>query len=139
MSDVKATDPAFASNCFGCSPTNPKGLQLTFYQQGEETYSAINLSKHYESYAGTVHGGIASLIMDEVIVQSALKQTGVYAVTANLKLRYLTPMKVETAYLCKARVERRGTSSRIKGFAEIIDEHGAVVASAEGAFLLMAE
>ena len=84
-------------------------------------------------------GGIASLIMDEVIVQAALKRTGVYAVTANLKLRYLTPMKVETDYLCKARIERRGTSSRIKGFAEIIDMDDAVVASAEGTFLLLPE
>ena len=72
-----------------------------------------------------------------MIVQAALQQTGVYAVTASLKLRYPIPMKVETAYLCKARIARRGESSRFKGYAEIIDEQGAVVASAEGTFLLM--
>ena len=137
MSTGQATDPDFAPNCFGCSTTNPKGLQLTFSHQGEETHSAIHLSAHYESYAGIVHGGIASVIMDEVIVQAALHQTGAYAVTANLKLRYPIPMKVETAYTCKARIVRRGESSRVKGSAEIVDAAGAVVASAEGTFLLM--
>ena len=52
-------------NCFMCSPTNPKGLHLSFYEDGDDVVTRWIPSRDYEGWKGVIHGGIQATIIDE--------------------------------------------------------------------------
>ena len=56
------------NNCFGCSQTNPHGLQLTFMHVShsgvEGRYTA---PEHQCGAPGIVHGGLQAALLDEAI------------------------------------------------------------------------
>lgn len=54
-------------NCFACGTTNPIGLNLNFYREGEYVCSDITLDKNYEGWENMAHGGIVSALLDEVM------------------------------------------------------------------------
>ena len=43
-------------NCFGCCPTNPIGLQMRFYEDGEDIVSIWHPNLRYQSWINTIHG-----------------------------------------------------------------------------------
>lgn len=75
-------------DCFGCSPDNPIGLQMTFTEEGDEIVSRWKPSRHYQSWVNTMHGGILTALCDEAggwIVMRRMKTTGM---TTRLEMRY---------------------------------------------------
>ena len=53
-------------NCFGCSSNNEQGLQMEFYEDGEFVVSYWEPKQHFAGYGNILHGGIQSLILDEI-------------------------------------------------------------------------
>ena len=53
-------------NCFGCSPDNPIGLHLEFYEDGDYIVSTWHPQHNYQGWVNTMHGGILSTLIDEV-------------------------------------------------------------------------
>ena len=53
-------------NCFGCAPTNPFGLKMEFYEDGDDIVSMWNPGDNYQGWLHTLHGGIQASIMDEI-------------------------------------------------------------------------
>ena len=45
-------------NCFGCSPDNPLGLHLEFYEDGDYIVSTWHPEHNYQGWVDTMHGGI---------------------------------------------------------------------------------
>ena len=81
-------------NCFGCSPDNQSGLQLTFYEDDDELVSLWNPKSFFQGYHNVLHGGIQASLMDEIaswVIYVKLKTTGF---TSNLNVRYLKPVNV---------------------------------------------
>ncbi len=79
-------------NCFGCSPDNPIGLKMDFYEQGDEIVCRWTPTTEYQGYKGVLHGGIQATLMDEIaswLVQIKLKTAGV---TSKLETRYKKPV-----------------------------------------------
>ena len=67
-------------NCFGCSPSNEFGLQMEFYDEGDETVCEWEPKPHFQGYGNILHGGIISTMMDEIAswyVFTKLKTAGV--------------------------------------------------------------
>lgn len=82
-------------NCFACSPFNESGLQLEFWEDGDEIVTKWNPSKTYEGWVGVLHGGIQATLMDEVagwVVMIKLKTAGL---TSEMNMQYLKPVKVK--------------------------------------------
>lgn len=75
-------------NCFGCSPNNPFGLHLTFYEDGDDIVSTWQPANAYQGWINTIHGGILSTLIDEVCgwVVTRKKQTSGF--TANLNVKF---------------------------------------------------
>ena len=48
-------------NCFGCSPNNPIGLHLEFYEDGDYIVSTWHPEHNYQGWVDTMHGGILSM------------------------------------------------------------------------------
>ena len=79
-------------NCFGCSPKNPIGLRMDFYEDGDEVICRWKPTKDYQGYNGVLHGGIQATLMDEIaswLVQIRLKTAGV---TSKLETKYKKPV-----------------------------------------------
>ncbi|MBI9037194.1 MAG: PaaI family thioesterase [Bacteroidales bacterium] len=79
-------------NCFGCSPTNPIGLRMDFFEDGDEVICRWKPTKEYQGYNGVLHGGIQATLMDEIaswLVQIKLKTAGV---TSKLEIKYKKPV-----------------------------------------------
>ena len=79
-------------NCICCSPKNPIGLRLEFWEDGEDVLTKWNPSQNYQGWVNTLHGGVISMLMDEVagwVVNRKLQTTGV---TTRLEVKYRKPV-----------------------------------------------
>lgn len=93
-------------NCFGCSPDNQLGLQMEFYEEGDDVICDWQPVDHFGGYKSVLHGGIQATLLDEIAswtIQVKLKTAGV---TANIDLRYKKTVFVDKGkILLKARIK----------------------------------
>ena len=93
-------------DCFGCSPDNPIGLKMEFYEDGEDIVCYWKPSEHYQGWVESLHGGIQATLMDECaawVVSRKLQTTGV---TSKLDISYRKPIyTTETHVTVKARLK----------------------------------
>lgn len=81
-------------NCFCCCPTNPIGLHLEFWEDGDDILTVWHPGENYQGWVNTMHGGVIGMLMDEVagwVVMRKLKTTGV---TSRLEVKYRRPVMV---------------------------------------------
>ncbi|WP_337562739.1 hypothetical protein [Prevotellamassilia timonensis] len=52
--------------CICCSPDNPIGLHLQFWEEGDEVLTKWSPSENYQGWVDTLHGGVIAMLMDEV-------------------------------------------------------------------------
>jgi acyl-coenzyme A thioesterase PaaI-like protein len=121
--------------CFGCSPHNPYGMRLRFRAHPEGLVTTFRLGREHESYPGVIHGGLLGVICDETMGNLIVLRVGATALTTGMRLRYLAPVSVDTAYDCVARL--RPTPSAhglLHAEADILDGAGSSVATASATF-----
>lgn len=73
-------------------PNNPVGLHLEFWEEGEDVLTIWNPGENYQGWINTLHGGIISMLMDEVagwVINRKLQTTGV---TMQLNVKYKKPV-----------------------------------------------
>lgn len=86
-------------NCFGCSPKNEIGLQLEFWDNGDELIAEWAPRKSMEGWTGVLHGGIQAALLDETaawVVFTKLKTSGV---TSAMHIEYLSPVYIKNGKL----------------------------------------
>jgi uncharacterized protein (TIGR00369 family) len=81
-------------NCFGCSPFNEIGLQLEFWEDGEELLAKWHPRKSLEGWMNVVHGGIQAALLDELAGWIVLIKMKTAGVTSALNIRYLKPVNI---------------------------------------------
>ncbi len=121
------------SGCFVCGDKNPHGLNARFFWDGTNATTETLAIEQFEGYKGIYHGGIIATLLDEVMVKSILA-TGHYAVTAEITVRFIKPLRTGTRFRCVGRiVDHKGRLYHTT--AEAIGEDGTVYARAEARFL----
>jgi acyl-coenzyme A thioesterase PaaI-like protein len=90
--------------CFGCSKSNPDGLQLRFFRDGDEVSGAYVVPDRFHGAPGVAHGGIVATILDEFSCAAAVHLAGSRVVTGELSIRYERPCPVEKEVRVSARV-----------------------------------
>jgi len=90
--------------CFGCSPSNPNGLGLTFRRRGDVIVADYTFGERFHGAPGIVHGGIIAAALDEISCAAAVFVRDVPVVTGELTVRYRHPCPVETPLTLSARV-----------------------------------
>jgi acyl-coenzyme A thioesterase PaaI-like protein len=50
--------------CFGCGPSNPKGLRLRSFLEGDEVVARWVPETHHEAFPGVLSGGIIGTLLD---------------------------------------------------------------------------
>lgn len=114
--------------CFGCSPKNEIGLQLEFYDKGNEIISKWQPRMLLEGYPDVVHGGIQSTIMDEAGGWVVCVKCETSGVTSNMNISFLHPLRISKGELTvKAYLlEQKEKEAIVK--AELIDGDGKLCA-----------
>ena len=98
-------------NCFACAPTNPKGLKMEFWEDGDELVSLWHPSKDYEGWLGTLHGGIQSTLIDEIGGWWVGRKMQTSAMTTNLNVKFRKPVpsspETEIELRCRLKEQKR--------------------------------
>ena len=118
--------------CFICGRKNPKGLYLTFYDNGEnEVYTECTLSDDYQGYPGIAHGGIIAAILDEVVGRVSMISDHhhlMMSVTLQVKYRHPTPTHTPLKFVGRI-VRLRGRLGKAVGMCYLPD--GTLTAESE--------
>jgi acyl-coenzyme A thioesterase PaaI-like protein len=121
--------------CFGCSPSNDRGLRLQFAHTDGGIECAFELDRTFESYPGVVHGGMSSTICDETMGNLLVLRTGFSVFTVSLRTRYVVPLSVGASYRCVATTAASaGTTGLCQANAQILDSEGSPVVFATGTY-----
>jgi uncharacterized protein (TIGR00369 family) len=130
-------EPNPANICFGCGGANARGMQLTFEQDdnAQRIRGTFKLAAEYQGGPGFIHGGIIATVLDEVMGK-VNRFRGVRAVTAELNVEYLKPVKVDEDLIVEGHeVEMSGRNVILAG--EIRNQSGQVLARGRGRFVII--
>ena len=92
-------------DCFGCSPDNPLGLHMEFFEDGDDVVSYWHPQEHFQGCTGVMHGGILATLIDETAGWVVMRKLQTSGVTSRLNLKYLRPvMLTEPQLTVRARI-----------------------------------
>jgi uncharacterized protein (TIGR00369 family) len=92
--------------CFACGPKNPIGLKLKFDWDGKEVKAKFTPGEYHQGWAGLVHGGIISCLLDEAMSYAAL-YAGVNSLTARMQTRFKRPLPIDEPLTVTGSVTRK--------------------------------
>lgn len=85
----------FHPDCVVCSPTNPRGLNITFDLDQEEMLTGtFCLDQTAQGYPGLSHGGVIAAVLDGVMGHWLFAHS-VVAVTIELNVSFRQPLHLE--------------------------------------------
>lgn len=135
MGELTRLEPNPENPCFACGGANPHGMRLVFERDNDRRriVGRFRLGADYQGGLGFVHGGIIATLLDEAMGKLN-RFSGVGAVTAELTIEYLRPIRVEEEITVEAgEVERNGRQLFHRG--EIRNASGEVLARGRGRFV----
>ena len=127
--------------CFGCGPSNEKGLKIKSFVTGAEVVAEFDPERHHEAFDGMLNGGIIGTLLDchsnwtaaWHLMERAGEDTPPCTVTAEYHVRMRKPTPSGTTLTVRAHVEDSGeTWARI---AATLEGDGEVTATCEGVFV----
>lgn len=118
-------------HCFACSPHNPIGLRLNFYETDEGVEAEWEPAKYYEGYPGVIHGGIQSVLLDEITAWAVYIKAKTSGVTSRLNVKFKKPVSsTQKKITVKGKIEKiQRNFVYLKG--ELFDENNELCAEAE--------
>ena len=75
-------------DCFGCSPVNPLGVKMEFYEDGDDVLCFWKPQPHYQGWINTLHGGIQATLIDECASWVLFRKLQTTGMTVKLDVRY---------------------------------------------------
>jgi len=119
-------------HCVVCSHANRHGLRLTFAAGDHGSVSAVfPCANSFEGYAGVVHGGIISSLLDGAMT-NCLFARGIAAVTAELTVRFRRLLRIGERARVRAWITR--STPHLYFLAAEITQSGKVAATAQAKF-----
>lgn len=112
MTNEGVRNPQPNSNyCFICGRKNPRGLYMTFYDDGESrVFARHTVPDVYQGYPGVVHGGILAAMLDEVVGRVAMiGDHHHFMMSVKMEVKYRHPVPTETP------LELTGEVVRLRG------------------------
>ena len=98
--------------CFGCGPSNPKGLRIRSFPQGDEVVADWTPEPHHEAFPGVLNGGIIGSLLDchcnWTAAYALMRQAGAESppctVTADYAIKLLRPTPTNGPVQLSARI-----------------------------------
>jgi uncharacterized protein (TIGR00369 family) len=125
--------------CFVCGLQNPQGLKFKFNynKTTDEVTSDISFADHFQGWAGVVHGGLVSTVLDEIMVKTT-EARGFICVTAEICIKFKNPARINTPYQCSGKIldiKRKLVFTESK----MVDTENNLIARAEAKFFITGE
>ena len=86
-------------NCFGCSPGNKLGLNLTFSEDGEFIISKWLPKPHFQGWQNVLHGGIQATLLDEIASWLVFIKLNTSGVTSRMDVKLKKPVYTDKGEL----------------------------------------
>ena len=105
-------------NCYVCGLKTAYGLQLVFFDNGEDqVWCDYAIPAHYEGYPGVAHGGVVAAILDEICGRaSMIADLNHFMMTAKMEVKYRCPVPLNVELRACGRVtRRRGRLAQARG------------------------
>ena len=102
-------------NCFGCSPSNPSGLQMKFFADGNKVFSNVTIPGHLCGWSNIAHGGVITTILDEIMSWAALHFLKRITMTKSMQIEFIKPVYIHRQLRAEGKV------------LEVIGKHDAVM------------
>lgn len=133
--------------CFGCGPTNPKGLRIKSYPgEGDEVVCSFTPEKHHEAFEGVLNGGIVGTLFDCHCNWAAtwhlMRASGASTPPCTVTAEYAVTLKRPTPTTAgpitvRARVVESGPDrATVEG---VMEAGGKVTATCRGVFVAVKE
>jgi acyl-coenzyme A thioesterase PaaI-like protein len=126
--------------CFGCGPSNPKGLRIRSIVQGDEVVADWSPEPHHEAFPGVMNGGIIGALLDchcnwtaaHHLMKAAGEDRPPCTVTAEYAIKLMRPTPMQPVHL-SARVEKLEGDRAV--VVATLTAGGKVCASCRGTFV----
>ena len=127
--------------CFGCGPSNPKGLRIRSFARGDEVVADWRPEKHHEAFEGVLSGGIIGTLLDchcnWTAAYHLMRQRGAESppctVTAEYAVKLTRPCPTDGPVSLRAQVvESKGDRAVVEG---TLEAAGKVRATCRGTFV----
>lgn len=79
-------------NCIGCCPTNPLGLHMCFFEDGDDIVCEWKPSTNHQGWLDTLHGGVQGMLLDEIASWVLFRKLQTTGVTSKMEVKYLKPV-----------------------------------------------
>ncbi|MCA9507271.1 MAG: PaaI family thioesterase [Myxococcales bacterium] len=133
------------NRCFGCGPSNSKGLQIKSMVENDQFLAHFRPQEHHQAFDNILSGGICGTLLDchsnwcaaYHIMKLQNMPTPPCTVTARYSVELLAPTPMDTELLIKARpISVSNKKAEIE--AEII-AHDKITAKCKGLFVAVSE
>jgi uncharacterized protein (TIGR00369 family) len=123
--------------CFGCGEINPIGLQMQFLTDEQRVYSFVSVPSTMAGWDQTVHGGIISTILDEVMGWTVIYLLRKIGVTKSITVDFLKPLSVGKRLTVIGSIQETQSERQALVSSEIYSEADTLCAKANGTFATM--
>lgn len=129
------------STCFGCGPSNPKGLRIRSFERGDELVAEWQSEPHHEAFPGVLSGGIIGTLLDchgnWTAAMQLMKAAGAdhppACVTADYAIVLKRPTPTDRPVLLRAHVTgSEGDRAVVEG---TLEAGGKICATCRGTFV----
>lgn len=137
--NVHRNDDPEKYQCIGCSPFNPIGLKLEFWEDGEELYAEWEPQAHFVGWVDVLHGGIQATMLDEIGGWVVYVKCETAGVTTSLDVKYRETVFTNTGkIILRAKlVERQKRIAKIR--AQLFNADGKMCTEADISYFVFPE
>ena len=125
-------------SCFVCGEQNPIGLKLQFETDGTLVKARFVPRAEHAGFKGTVHGGVLSTLLDEIMVWACAVRTKRFSYCAELTVRFMHPAKPGTEITAVGEMTANRRNRVFEARGELQGPGGEVLTSATGKFMPVA-
>lgn len=131
--------------CFGCGPSNAKGLRIKSFVEGDEVVCTWTPEPHHEAFPGVLNGGIVGALLDchlnwaaaHHLMQKSGASTPPCTVTAEYAVKLRRPTPTNGPITLRAKITE-STEDRAK-VTGTLEAGGKICATGEGLFVAVKE
>ncbi|TNF69757.1 MAG: hypothetical protein EP298_02120 [Gammaproteobacteria bacterium] len=127
----------FERDCFGCSKTNPHGLQLEYHYHDQTVYTTFIPNHYHSGWGNIVHGGISASICDESLGWLSICACHSMTVTKELTFEYHQAIKIGQTVTAITTIERIEKNKRLFAVSNIYNHHQQLCVSGHAKMLLV--
>lgn len=123
--------------CFGCGQGNPIGLHMHFMTDGERMISTFTIPETMVGWDRTVHGGILSTILDEIMGWSIIYLMKKVGVTRSMNVEFVKPLQAGTKVTAVGFIKEIQSERHVLVSGEVYSEENILCARSSGDFTVM--